>query len=101
MGRPRKGGPSPLFWTGRRRAALSEPILDLVGPVSLEAQQGGVHPNEVVAGGTADLFDRPRMLLIYARDDPMDLFAPFGQADPNRATVDARTGMMEKTHLDE
>src|ERR1700729_3537593 len=101
VGRSRKGAPSPAFWTGRRRAALSEPILDLVGPVSLEAQQGGIHPNEVIAGNAANLFDRTRMLLIDPGDDAVHLFASLGQADPDRATVDARAGMMEEADLDQ
>src|SRR5580704_12668417 len=101
VGRSREGGPSPTFLTRRRGAARSEPILDLVGPVSLEAQQRGIHPNEVVARDAADLFDRTRMLLIDPSDDAVDLFAPLGQADPNRAAVDARAGMMEEADLDQ
>src|ERR1700733_13968205 len=100
-GAPARDAPARLLDWKAPSGALSEPILDLVGPVSLEAQQGGVHSSEVVAGDTADLFNRTRVLLIDASDNAVDLLAPFGQADPNRAPVDPRTGMMEKSHLDQ
>src|SRR5580692_11631556 len=80
---------------------MSETIFDLVGPVSLEAQKGGVHPHEVVAGDAADLFDRARMLLVDRGNDAVNLLASFGQADPNRATVDSRAGVMEEADLDQ
>ena len=75
-GRPAKD--APLANGLEKSGAASEPIFDLIGPVSLEAQQGGVHPREVVAWNASDLFDRARMLLIDASDDTVHLLAPLG-----------------------
>jgi hypothetical protein len=83
----------------RRRE--SEPVFDLVGPVSLEAQQGGVHPGEIIAGNAADLFDRARMLFIDAGDDAVHLLASLGQADADRPAIDARAGVVEEADLDQ
>ena len=79
----------------------SETILDLVGPEALEASQRLVHAVEVVGDDAADLLDRHSVLLIEADDDLVDVAAPVGQADADRATVDARAGVVEIAHLDQ
>ena len=74
-----KGTPRLHVGLRKRRKAGVRAVLDLVGPVSLESQQGGIHPDEVVAGNAADLFDRTRVLLIDCGDDAVNLLPLFGQ----------------------
>ena len=69
--------------------SLSKSVLDLVGPVTLEALERDVHAREVVARNAADLLDRSGVFLVHPGDDPVNFLAPLGQADAHRAPVDA------------
>src|SRR5208337_1758824 len=80
---------------------LSEPILDLVAPVTLETLQRDVDAGEIVARNAADLLDRAGVLVVHAGDDPVNLLASLRQADANRAAVDAGAGMVEKAEFDQ
>src|SRR5437868_2267788 len=88
-------------WAIRRRRVGSEAIEDLVGPEPLEAVQGLVEAGELLVRDAADLLDRLDVLLIERVDDAADFLALRGQADADRATIDARALMVEEAELDE
>src|SRR5205085_125228 len=80
---------------------FSEPIQDLVGPEALEAMQRLVQRRELLVGDAADLLDGLDVLLIERIDDAADFLALRGQTDADRATINARTLMIEEAELDE
>src|SRR5262249_49383793 len=80
---------------------LSETIQDLVGPEPLETMQRLVQRRELFVRDTADLLDRLDVLLIERIDDAADLLALRGQANADRAAINARTLMMEEAELDQ
>src|SRR5262249_321858 len=80
---------------------LLEPIENLVGPEPLQPMQRLVESSELVGGDAAHLFDGADMLLIERLDGVADLPALLGQLDAHRTAVDARTLMIEETHLDQ
>ena len=63
--------------------------------------QRHVHAGEVVAMTPPICSTVRRVLLVEAGDDAMHLLALLGQADADRAAVDARAGVMEIAHLDQ
>src|SRR5437773_11660417 len=83
------------------RTRFSEPIQDLVGPEPLEAMQRLVQRRELLVGDAADLLHRLDVLLVERVDDLADFLAPRGQADADRAAIDARALMIEEAELDE
>src|ERR1700761_8249784 len=84
-----------------RFSESSETIQDLVGPEPLEAMQRLVQGRELLVGNAADLLHRLDVLLIERIDDAADFLALRGQADADRAAIDARTLMIEEAEFDE
>src|SRR5215475_4141603 len=80
---------------------LSEAVQDLIGPEPLEAMQRLVQRRELLVRDAADLLDRPDVLLIERIDDAADLLALRGQANADRAAIDARTLVIEEAELDQ
>src|SRR5882757_3139417 len=79
----------------------SEPIQDLVGPEPLEPVQRLVEGREFLVRDAADLLHRLDVLLIQRIDDTADFLALRGQADADRATIDARALMIEEAEFDQ
>jgi hypothetical protein len=69
--------------------AHSEPIQDLVGPEPLEPVQRLVEGCEFLVRDAADLFHGLDVLLIKRVDDLADFLALRGEADADRAAIDA------------
>src|SRR6185503_17564147 len=80
---------------------ISEPIEDLVGPEPLEAVQRLVQGRELLVRDAADLLHRLDVLLVKRVDDLADFLALRGQADADRAAIDAGALMIEEAELDE
>src|SRR6266446_3258613 len=80
---------------------FSEPIQDLVGPEALEPVQRLVQRRELLVRDAADLLHRLDVLLIERVDDLADFLALRGQADANRAAINARALMIEEAEFDE
>src|SRR6185295_8485922 len=80
---------------------ISEPIQYLIGPEALEAMQRLVHRRELLVGDAADLLDGLDVLLIERIHDAADFLALRGQADADRAAIDARTLMIEEAEFDQ
>src|ERR1700733_1034448 len=76
-----------------------EPIENLVGPEALQAVQSLVEDAELVGVDTANLFHRPHVLVVERVDDVTHFAALVGELDAYRAPVDARTLMVEESHL--
>src|SRR5579871_665981 len=79
---------------------ISETIENLVGPEPFETMQRLVQRRELLIGDAADLLDRLDVLLIERIDDLADFLALRGQANANRAPIDARTLMIEEAEFD-
>src|SRR5580704_11943829 len=89
-------------WPVRLRVAkVSEPIQDLVGPEPLEPVQRLVQGREFLVRDAADLLDGLDVLLIERIDDAADFLALRGEADADRAAIDARTLMIEEAEFDQ
>src|SRR6201996_9559612 len=84
-----------------RFSESSEPIQDLVGPEPLEAMQRLVQGRELLVGDATDLLHRLDVLLIERVDDAADFLALRGQADADRAAINARALMIEEAELDQ
>ena len=67
----------------------SEPIQDLVGPEALEPVQRLVQRRELLVRDAADLLHGLDVLLIERVDDLADFLALRGEADADRATINA------------
>src|SRR5208283_103390 len=80
---------------------LSEPILYLVSPITLEPLKRDVDTGELAARDAADLLDCAGVLRIDAGHDAMNLLPAIGEAYPHGAPVDARTGVVEIALLDQ
>src|SRR6202790_2911005 len=80
---------SPL---GKERL-VSEAIEDLVGPEPLEPVQRLVQGREFLVRDAADLLHGLDVLLIERFDDAADFLALRGEADADRAAIDARALM--------
>src|SRR4029078_7514756 len=80
---------------------LSEPIQDLVGPEPLEPVQRLVQGRELLVRDAADLLHRLDVLLIERVADFADFLALRGQADADRAAIDARALMIEEAEFDQ
>src|SRR5262245_28575737 len=78
-----------------------QPVEDLIGPEPLEPVQRLVQRRELVGTDATDLLDRANVLLIKRLDDIAHLATLVGEADADRAAIDARTLMVEEAHLDE
>src|SRR6202158_3884520 len=91
----------PVFSRRRLGLEVSEPIQDLVGPEPLEPVQRLVQGRELLVRDAADLLHRLDVLLIQRIDDAADFLARRGQADADRAAIDARTLMIEEGELDQ
>src|ERR1700710_2785630 len=88
-------------WPSRLRNLFSEPIQDLVGPEPLEPVQRLVQRRELFVRDAADLLHGLDMLLVQRIDDAADFLALRGEADADRAPIDARTLMVEEAELDQ
>src|SRR5215510_705882 len=80
---------------------ISEPIQDMIGPEPLEPVQRLVQRRELLVRDAADLLHGLDVLLIQRIDDLADFLALRGQADADRATIDARALVIEEAELDE
>src|SRR6266581_3105789 len=80
---------------------VSEPIQDLVGPEPLEPVQRLVQGRELLVRDAADLFYGLDVLLIERVDDAADFLALCGEADADRAAIDARALMIEEAEFDQ
>src|SRR5437899_9770027 len=80
---------------------FSEPIQDLVGPEPLEPVQRLVQGRELLVRDAADLLHRLDVLLIESVDDLADFLALRGQANTDRAAIDARALMIEEAEFDQ
>src|SRR5437867_439117 len=80
---------------------FSETIQDLVGPEPLEPVQRLVQRRELLVRDTADLLHGLDVLLIERVDDLADFLAVRGEADADRAAIDARALMIEEAEFDE
>src|SRR5256885_3290659 len=89
------------FWSRRLSRQKSKPIEDLVGPEPLEAMQRLVERRELLVRDAADLLYRLDVLLVERVDDAADFLALRGQADADRAAIDARALVIEEAELDE
>src|ERR1700688_2486501 len=88
-------------WPLRLRNLFSEPIQDLVGPEPLEPVQRLVQRRELVVRDAADLLHGLDVLLIKRIDDAADFLALRGQANTDRAAIDARALMIEEAEFDQ
>src|ERR1700733_7104241 len=79
----------------------SEPIQDLVGPEPLEAVQRLVQGREFLVRDAADLLHGLDVLLIERIDDAADFLALRGEADADRAAIDAAALMIEEAEFDQ
>src|ERR1700686_2870948 len=79
----------------------SEPIQDLVGPEPLEPVQRLVEGRELLLRDAADLFHGLDVLLVKRVHDAADFLALRGQANANRAAIDARTLMVEEAEFNQ
>ena len=86
---------------GRLGRRFLQAIQDLVGPEPLEAVQGLVQRRELLVRDAADLLDRLDVLLIERVDDAADFLALLGQANADRAAINARALMIEEAELDQ
>src|SRR5258708_38511800 len=91
----------PVFSRGPAWPSFLEAIQDLVGPEPLEAMQRLVQGRELLVRDAADLLDRLDVLLVERVDDAADLLALLGQADTDRAAINARALMIEEAELDQ
>src|SRR5882757_5942930 len=82
-------------------AKISEAIRDLVGPEPLEPVQRLVQRRELLVRDAADLLHGLDVLLIERVDDLADFLALRGQADADRAAIDAAALMIEEAEFDE
>src|SRR6266436_6986422 len=80
---------------------ISETVQDLVGPEPFEPVQRLVQRRELVVRDAADLLHRLDVLLIERIDDAADFLALRGQANADRAAINARALMIEEAELDE
>src|ERR1700685_299902 len=80
---------------------VSEPVQDLVGPEPLEPVQRLVQGRELLVGDAADLFHGLDVLLIQGIDDAADFLALRGEADADRAAIDAAALMIEEAEFDQ
>src|SRR3984885_2492491 len=76
-----------------------QPIKNLVGPETLQAMQSLVEDAELVGVDAAHLFHRPHVLVVERVDAVTHFAALVGELDAYRAPVDARTLMVEESHL--
>src|SRR5260370_28747057 len=88
-------------WPLRLRNLVSEPIQDLVGPEPLEPVQRLVQRRELFVRDAADLLHCLDVLLIERVDDLANFLALRGQADADRAAIDAAALMIEEAEFDE
>src|ERR1700688_1518325 len=88
-------------WPLRLRNLFSKPIQDLVGPEPLEPVQRLVQRRELFVRDAADLLHGLDVLLIERVDDLADFLALRGQADADRAAIDAAALMIEEAEVDE
>src|SRR6476646_4091119 len=79
----------------------SQTIEDLIGPETLEPMQRLVEGRELVVADATDLLHRAHVLLVELLDGVAHLDALIGQLDADRAAIDTRALMVEKTHLDQ
>src|ERR1700687_4086253 len=91
----------PVFSRRRLGLEVSEPIQDLVGPEPLEPVQRLVQGRGLLVRDAADLLHGLDVLLIERIDDAADFLALRGEADANRAAIDARTLMIEEAEFDQ
>src|ERR1700733_14130976 len=94
------GAPARSF-TPSCEIYFSKPIQDLVGPESLEPVQRLVQGRELLVGDAADLLHGLDVLLVERIDDAADFLALGGEADADRAAIDARALMIEEAELDQ
>src|SRR5882762_7367490 len=80
---------------------VSETIQDLVGPEPLEPVQRLVQRRELVVRDAADLLHGLDVLLIERIDDAADFLALRGQANTDRAAIDARALMIEEAEFNQ
>src|SRR6516162_4645317 len=80
---------------------ISEPIQDLVGPEPLEPMQRLVQRRELLVRDAADLLHGLDVLLIQRVDDAADFLSLRGQANADRAAIDARPLMIEEAEFDQ
>src|SRR6266702_1146451 len=88
-------------WPLLRWKKVSEPIQDLVGPEPLEPVQRLVKGCEFLVRDAADLFHGLDVLLIERVNDAADFLALRGEADTDRAAIDARALMIEEAEFDQ
>src|SRR6202521_1557653 len=87
-----------VFFTSEK---VSEPIQDLVGPEPLEPVQRLVQGREFLVRDAADLLHGLDVLLVERIDDAPDFLALRGEADTDRAAIDARALMIEESEFDQ
>src|ERR1700719_2067666 len=80
---------------------ISEPVQDLVGPEPLEPVQRLVQRRELLVRDAADLLHGLDVLLVERVDDAADFLALRGEADADRAAIDARALMIEEAEFDQ
>src|ERR1700686_1397427 len=80
---------------------ISEPVQDLVGPEPLEPVQRLVQRREFLVRDAANLFHGLDVLLIERVDDTADFLALRGEADADRAAIDARALRIEEAEFDQ
>jgi len=95
--------PSRLRWfrSAARRWQILHAVSDAVVPEAVEALQQLVHLRELALADAADLFDRADVAIIELGDGFCDFLAFLGQADADRAAVDARTLVVDETEVDQ
>src|SRR5690606_9027053 len=84
-----------------RQMAPSHAIGDGVVPEAVEPLKGPVHLAELLRFDPPDLLDGTDMAVIEPGDDLGHLFPFRRQADADRAAVDARTLVVDETHVDQ
>src|SRR6478736_756190 len=84
-----------------KASKISEPIQDLVGPEPLKPVQRLVERRELLVRDAADLLHGLDVLLIERINDAADFLALRGEADADRAAIDARALMIEEAELDQ
>lgn len=67
----------------------SKPVADVIGPEPVEPQKRLIHPAEFVAIDTADRLDITDVLFIEITHHAMNFTPQRGEANPDRATIDA------------
>src|SRR6516164_4502476 len=78
-----------------------ESVEDLVGPETFEAMQRLVQRREFLVRNAADLLNGLDVLLIERVHDATNLLALRGQANADRAAIDARPLMIEEAEFDQ